>query len=116
MALPTVDRLGIGYWVLHILPVGNTPMAGFCGFRLMDDGPEIELMYGLSGDHWGKGLATEASAATLEHLWRSNSHARVYARCDLPNSRSVRARKRLGMAAGSTTTMVTYLLRRPGWV
>jgi len=42
----------------------------------MDDGPDIELMYGLQGQHWGQGLATEACAAALER--RATSYRQVY--------------------------------------
>jgi [ribosomal protein S5]-alanine N-acetyltransferase len=115
--LATVDRLNLGFWALHILPVSPfaTPTAGFCGFRLIDDGPEIELLYGLRGKHWGKGLATEASTAALDYLWRSTSYQRVYARTDPPNGKSVQVMRRLGMKHESTTpSTITYVLYRSG--
>jgi RimJ/RimL family protein N-acetyltransferase len=115
--LDTVKRHGIGYWALHILPsisLMGAPMAGFCGFRFIDEGPEIELMYGLRADWWGKGLATEACIAALEFLWRSTKLAQVYARTDPPNEKSVQVMLRLGMTHVSTTeSMITYVLHRP---
>ena len=47
--LVTADHYGIGYWALHLPPTltGDATIAGFCGFRFINDGPEIELMYGL---------------------------------------------------------------------
>jgi ribosomal-protein-alanine N-acetyltransferase len=90
------------------------PIAGFCGFRFIDAGPEIELMYGLRGEYWGKGLATEASFAALDYLWRSTAFQRVYARTDPPNVRSVQVMLRLGMKHESTTPqMIVYVLQRP---
>src|SRR5580658_9329000 len=115
--LVTADRLNLGYWALHILPVSPfaTPIAGFCGCRLIDDGPELELLYGLRAEHWAKGLATEACTAGLEYLWRSTSYQRVYARTDPPNENSVQVMRRLNMTHQSTTaSTITYLLRRPG--
>jgi len=109
--LETAEKHGIGYWVL-LLPdaTPQTPVAGFCGFRFIDDGPEIELMYGLRVEHWGQGLATEASLAALEYLWRATSFPRVYARTDPPNQKSVGVMLRLGMAHESTTpTMIAYV-------
>jgi ribosomal-protein-alanine N-acetyltransferase len=89
-------------------------MVGFCGFRFIDDGPEIELMYGLQAEHWGKGLATESSLAALEYLWRSTGFQRVYARTDPPNQGSVRVMQRLGMIHESTSALtIAYILRRP---
>src|ERR1700733_7660097 len=89
--LTTVDQFGLGFWVLYIPPpmsAAGAPIAGFCGFRFIDGGPEIEMLYGLRGEHWGKGLATETCAAALGYLWRSTSYQRVYARADPPNLRS----------------------------
>jgi len=116
--LATADRLNLGFWALHILPV--SPITGFCGFRLidaaaeMDKSPELELLYGLRGEHWGKGLATEASAAALKYLWRATAYPRVYARTDPPNDKSAQVMRRLGMKHESTTpSMITYCLPRP---
>jgi ribosomal-protein-alanine N-acetyltransferase len=50
----TLARYSIGYWALHIPPLhppAGLPIAGFCGIRLIDDGPDIELIYGLRGEH-----------------------------------------------------------------
>ncbi|MBV8817305.1 MAG: GNAT family N-acetyltransferase [Acidobacteriaceae bacterium] len=71
--LLTADEHGFGHWALHVRPtmlLAAAPIVGFCGFRLTDDGPEIELMYGLQPEYWGKGLATEARFAALYYLWR----------------------------------------------
>jgi RimJ/RimL family protein N-acetyltransferase len=109
----TQARLGIGYWALHIPPT-EPSLAGFCGFRPIDEGPDVELMYGLSGDHWGRGLIAAACAAAIEHLWRSTAYPHVYARTDPPNEKSVAVMRRLGMTNVSTTpAMITYILRRP---
>lgn len=112
--LATAERHEIGYWALHIPPPDEAPIAGFCGFRFIDDGPDIELMYGLRSEHWGQGPATEACVAALEYLWHSTGHQQVYARTDPPNHKSVQVMLRLGMTHESTTaSMITYLLRRP---
>jgi [ribosomal protein S5]-alanine N-acetyltransferase len=115
--LATAKGCAIGYWALHIPPPispGESPIVGFCGFRFIDNGPEIELMYGLLAGYWGKGLATEACIAALDYLWRSTDYRQVYARTDPPNDKSIQVMLRLGMTHKSTTdSMVTYLLRRP---
>lgn len=105
-----VDRYGIGFWALEI---SDSPVAGFSGFRLIDGGSEIELLFGLRGQHWGRGLAMEACRAALTYLWGSTNYKRVYARTDPPNERSVRVTKRLGMThVSSTASLITYSLRR----
>jgi RimJ/RimL family protein N-acetyltransferase len=115
--LVTVESHNIGYWALHTPPPeteAGAPIGGFCGFRFIDNTPEIELMYGLRGEHWGKGLATEASLAALDYLWRSTGFQQVYARTDPPNKTSVQVMLRLGMTHESTTEkMIVYVLRRP---
>jgi [ribosomal protein S5]-alanine N-acetyltransferase len=115
--LVTAQKHGIGYWALHTPPPTSpaaVPIAGFCGFRFIGDGPEIELMYGLQPEYWGKGLATEACLAALEYLWCSTEYQQVYARTDAPNHKSVQVMLRLGMTHESTTeSMITYVLRRP---
>jgi [ribosomal protein S5]-alanine N-acetyltransferase len=115
--LATVDQCGLGFWALHIPPpasLAEGPIEWFCGFRFIDEGPEIELLYGLRGEHWGKGLATEACAAALRYLWRSTSYQRVFARTDPPNLKSVQVMTRLGMVHESTTaSMITYVLHCP---
>lgn len=111
------DR-GIGYWALSIPPTPpptEAPLAGFCGFRLIDAGPDLELMYALRKEHWGKGLAAEACTAALEYLWRETSYPRIYARTDPPNRKSVHVMRRLGMNLElSTESVITYSLDRPG--
>ena len=97
--LATVDQFGLGLWALHIPPrvsLAGGPIEGFCGFRFIDEGPEIELLYGLRGEHWGKGLATEAGAAALGYLWRSTSYQRVYARTDSPNLKKCQGHAAVG--------------------
>jgi [ribosomal protein S5]-alanine N-acetyltransferase len=109
----SVAKLGIGYWALRLRDVER--LIGFCGFRSVDETQEIELMYGLLPEFWGRGLATEASQAALEFLWKKTRYARVYARADRPNTKSIEVMRRLGMRQHSTTeTAITYVLERPG--
>jgi len=113
--LDTVERHGIGYWALHIRgSPSEAPIAGFCGLRFFGESADIELMYGLRAEHWGKGLATEACLEAVDYLWRSTPFGVLYARTDLPNERSVRLMKRLGMRGHSEDgSMITYVLERP---
>jgi ribosomal-protein-alanine N-acetyltransferase len=94
---------GFGYWVL--LRAGDDVLIGFCGLRVVDDGPEVELLYGLAPDRWGEGLATEASEAVLAYAFGTLGLARVVARTDTPNRASARVMERLGMAFERETTI-----------
>lgn len=113
----TLEHLGIGYWTVTLCAKAPDAqeLAGFCGFRPIDEGPEIELLYGLKGEYWGKGMITEACSAVLDHLWSNTGYQRVYGRTDPPNEKSVQVMQRLGMRHESTTAFtITYVLHRPG--
>ena len=113
--LVSVVASGIGYWVVHTAE--DNAVIGFCGFRFTEGGNEIELMYGLLPQYWGRGLATEASRAALDYLWRNTTFLRVWARTDPPNTKSVEVMRRLHMRHMlSTTTMISYVLERPAHV
>jgi len=115
--LVTANKYGIGYWALHIPPpiaLLAAPISGFCGFRFIGDSSDVELVYGLHAEYWGKGLATEACRAALAYLWRSTEFPQVYASTDPPNDRSVQLMLRLEMTHVSTTdSKIIYVLRRP---
>jgi RimJ/RimL family protein N-acetyltransferase len=102
-------RYGIGYWIIE--PQKDDDLLGFCGFRLIDQGPEIELMYGVARTSWGKGLATEASRAVLAWLWTSTNYQRVFARTDPPNQKSIAVMRRLDMRFYSaSSSLISYVL------
>ena len=115
--LHTQRELHLGYWMVRVPSSKATAvpaLAGFCGFRPIDAEPDIELVYALSARYRGAGLATEACRAVLDYLWQSTSYARVYARTDPPNQRSVAMMVRLGMQhVSSSATGIRYELRRP---
>ena len=109
--LENAARYGIGYWIIETLKEDD--LLGFCGFRLIDQGPDIELMYGLEPAYWGRGLATEASRAILAWLWTSTSYQRVFARTDPPNQKSIAVMQRLGMRFDSASpTLISHVLHR----
>jgi [ribosomal protein S5]-alanine N-acetyltransferase len=89
------NRNGVGLWC--VLPKPASELAGFSGFRYIEDSPEIELLYGLLPEYWGRGLATEAARAVLEYGFDAALFTRIYARTDVPNRASVRVLERLGM-------------------
>ena len=44
-----------------VLLRGRPSLAGFCGFRFIEDTRDVELLYGLYPQYWGQGLATETA-------------------------------------------------------
>jgi ribosomal-protein-alanine N-acetyltransferase len=65
----SVATRGIGYWALH--PSDEEPLIGFCGFRGIEEIPDVEIVFGLTPACWGRGLATEAARAALDYLWET---------------------------------------------
>lgn len=110
---------GCGLWAIRLR--NAVPIVGFVGFRHFFDPPELQLLYGLTPAHWGRGLATEAAAAVVGFAFEALGFQRVDAATDLPNVASVGVMERLGMkpdrertSAGSPGT-VWYSVGRARW-
>lgn len=89
---------GVGLFGVRLR--GSAELVGFCGFGHTQDGPEeIELIYELLPDLWGRGLTTEASRACMRHAFAQAGLDRVVAGADAPNVASLRVIEKLGMKA-----------------
>ncbi len=56
-----------------------------------------ELGFSIAKSHWGKGLASEASAAVIEWGFETEPLAKITARSDPRNKRALRVMEKLGM-------------------
>jgi [ribosomal protein S5]-alanine N-acetyltransferase len=84
---------GLGYWAA----IHDGSVIGFAGASMSpDEETAVELLYGFLPEHWGRGYATEAATAVIEHA-RQAGFRTVIASTDPPNIRSVRVMERLGM-------------------
>jgi ribosomal-protein-alanine N-acetyltransferase len=111
-ALRVAASDAIGHWTVRKSEDG--PIIGDCGFRFVEETGEVELMYCLRPEFWGRGLALEACRAVLEFLWRTADFSGVVARADIPNTASIRLMERLGMQYDSNDgVLVKYVLARP---
>jgi [ribosomal protein S5]-alanine N-acetyltransferase len=86
---------GFGIWA--VIHKENEELIGFCGFRFLDDTPEIELLYGISTPHWGMGLATEAAGAAIRYGFEEVGFERVLGIADTENTASRRVLEKVGM-------------------
>jgi ribosomal-protein-alanine N-acetyltransferase len=110
-----MDAYGFGQWALR--PLASAEVIGFCGFRWLDDGVDVELLYGLAPALWHRGLATEAARAALRFGFEAVGFARVLAISDVDNGASIAVMRRLGMELESRFTLagrehVRYVLWR----
>ncbi len=90
------ENEGVGLWGIRVLG-GGPDLKGFAGLWYFHDPPELELLYGLVGEVWGLGLATEAATAVAWYAIERRGHTRIVASADAPNVASHRVMERLGM-------------------
>lgn len=98
---------GYGLWLVD---VGGEP-SGVCGLRATDDGL-AELLYSLDPPFQGRGLATEAAAAVLDHAVGVLGLAEVVAEIDEGNVASIQVIRRLGLAEQAERQGPNGILKR----
>ncbi len=85
-----------GYGVWLIREEHGSGLAGTAGLRPLEDFG-LEIFYSLAPRSWGKGYATEAARAVVEHALGPLGLPEVLAEVDEGNAASVAVVKRLGM-------------------
>jgi len=93
-ALASARREGIGLWA--VCARGGGALIGFCGFRRVPGGDDVEIVFGIEPSWWKKGVATEAAAAALREGFALHGWDRVVAATDPPNVASRRVVEKLG--------------------
>ena len=91
----------LGLWAVRASD--GSEIIGFVGFQPFFDPPELQLLYGLLPDDWGRGLATECAGAACDYAFRMLGVEVVRAATDLPNTASAAVLHRLGMILDRTT-------------
>ena len=85
---------GFGVWLIH--EEGRSALVGTAGLRPLED-IGLEIFYSLAPGSWGRGYATEAARAVVEHALGPLGLPEVLAEVDEGNAGSVAVVKRLGM-------------------
>jgi [ribosomal protein S5]-alanine N-acetyltransferase len=85
---------GYGIWLVH--EHGHAELAGTAGLRPLDD-IGLEIFYSLAPGAWGRGYATEAARAVLDHALGPLGLPEILAEVDEANAASVAVVTRLGM-------------------
>lgn len=106
-------RHGFGRWAAVHKPTQR--LIGYCGLRNFNGVPE--LVYLLSKENWGKGLATEMARAALIYGFEEKRFERIIAMTKLDNHASQRVMKKLAMSYEKNATIcdmevVCYTLTR----
>lgn len=93
---PDFEKHGFGRWGCELKRTGE--LIGFCGLKRLDefDG-EVDVGFRFLPEHWGKGLATEACAASLAFGFETLGLDRIIALVLPENAASVRVLDKCGM-------------------
>lgn len=86
---------GYGRFSVYWLETGEC--VGWCGLRYQTELGLPDLGYRLFRHWWGRGIATEAGAASLDYGFRTLGLARIVARAMSENVGSIRVMQKLGM-------------------
>jgi [ribosomal protein S5]-alanine N-acetyltransferase len=92
---------GYGLWLVSErdgTELVGTELVGTAGLRPLED-LGLEIFYSLAPRSWGRGYATEAARAVVEHALGPLRLPEVLAEVDEGNAASVAVVKRLGMTA-----------------
>jgi [ribosomal protein S5]-alanine N-acetyltransferase len=87
-------RAGYGLWLVY--RQDGTDLVGTAGLRPLDE-LGLEIFYSLAPASWGKGYATEAARAVLDHALGPLGLPEVLAEVDEGNTASIAVIERLGM-------------------
>ena len=95
------EELGIGRWA--IVDRENGEFVGWGGMKFRTDKVNgyqnyYDVGYRLLRKHWGKGYATEASKACVQHGFRDLNLNRIIAQAMLENTASIAVMKKTGMS------------------
>jgi len=95
LSLDCFANHGFGFWVFRLK--GESDILGFCGFRIIEDAAEPELLYGLTQQQWGRGLTAEATSAIVNFGFAARGLKRIIAVADTANQSSISVMKRIGL-------------------
>jgi [ribosomal protein S5]-alanine N-acetyltransferase len=110
------EERGAGLW--GIRPAGSSRLIGCAGFWYFHEPPEFELVLSLSRTSWGRGLATEAAGALLDHAFRDLNWPAVQASTDAPNAASLMRRlgmRHTGQRPGEFGSIEVYRITAAAW-
>jgi RimJ/RimL family protein N-acetyltransferase len=124
---------GYGLWALRPAPgspgagaaAPGEPLLGVAGLSHhegpLGHGVDVEILYSLEPDHWGRGLAAEASRAVLDYAFGVVGVRRITAEIDTANPASSEIALQLGMrrwqdGPGGPDGAAYYAAERSRWI
>jgi RimJ/RimL family protein N-acetyltransferase len=109
---------GFGTWALE--ERGTGAFVGRAGLHYPAGWPDREVGWALRREHWGKGYATEAARASLDHAFDTLGWERAISLIHPGNLRSIRVAERLGERYEGEATVRgklagVYVVSRAAW-
>ncbi len=109
---------GFGNWAVQELDGGA--YAGRVGLHYPEGWPGREVGWVLGRQHWGKGYATEAAGAVLDHVFGALGWPRTISLIYRDNARSIRVAERLGARLDGQATIRghtadVYVIEAEAW-
>jgi RimJ/RimL family protein N-acetyltransferase len=109
----------------YLITLADGPVIGSCSFD-MREGPASEIGYWLGAKHWGKGYATEAVRALIDHAFTNLEHQALQSSVRVTNPQSRRVLEKCGFqwngvglcrirALGSSVPVDRFRLERSIW-
>jgi [ribosomal protein S5]-alanine N-acetyltransferase len=93
--LPQYALYNHGRWAVHLKPA--LEFLGWSGLKYIPDRDEIDLGYRYMKRFWGKGYATEAAYACLQHGFQRLNMQRIVGRALPGNAGSIKVLENCGM-------------------
>lgn len=108
-------KRGFGQLAMTLKETGE--LIGYCGFKFVEETPEVELLYGSAKRFWGQGYMTEAARACLRYAYENTELDRIVALAWPENKGSWRVMEKVGMryekmAHHYNTDLVCYTITR----
>ena len=110
---------GFGMWALEELGTGC--FVGRLGLHYPEGWPDREIGWALARDFWGRGFATEAARAVVEHAFRDLGWSHLISLIMPANTRSAGVAERLGAKVAGTYLLhghehLVYRLEASEWL
>jgi ribosomal-protein-alanine N-acetyltransferase len=89
------NEKGYGWWAVEVIE--GEVLIGWCGLNYVKDIDEIEVLYLIDEEYWGKGLATEAAHASVQYAFEVVEIDRLIGIVHPDNIASRRVLEKIGM-------------------
>jgi [ribosomal protein S5]-alanine N-acetyltransferase len=93
--MPQYALYNHGRWAVHVKQ--GLTFIGWCGLKYRPELYEVDIGYRFNQSSWGKGYATEAAFASIQHGFEKLNIARIVGRAETGNIGSWRVLEKCGM-------------------